>query len=79
MKTTEQPLEKTLYNRLNDDMMKDLDAMATKYPTVARDIRNALKEVNNFMSLEYQYLSFMRDYLGMDLNNVHRYFKPIGE
>ena len=79
MKTTEQPLEKTLYNRLNDDMMKDLDAIATKYPSAAKSIRNALKSTSNYMELQYHELSSMRTMLGMDLNVLSMYFKPIGK
>ena len=77
MKETNHPLEDNLYNRLDDKVARDLDALGSKYPVIYRSIKQALKKENNYFSntLSFETCYYMNVYLKVDLNNFSRIFK----
>ena len=75
----EEQLPNTLYNRLEDAEAKKLDAIATRFPNSARVIREAFKNATLIYDVEFHILESCRGMLDWDLNNVHQYFKPIGQ
>lgn len=74
MIATELPLKKTLINRLDPEIEKKMYSIATKYPTVFRMIRDALSKEDNYMGLNYETVSLMGTYLGIDINYLNRVF-----
>ena len=65
---------KNLYDRLPEEYSIKLDAMATTYPNIYRNIRRALKDTDNVGDLRYEVVSDMRMYLGMDANLLYSTF-----
>ena len=72
----EQQLPNTLYNRLKDEEMKKLDALATTFPVSCRLIRDAFKEATTVFDVDFHVYDSCSAMLGWDLNNVYQYFKP---
>lgn len=64
-----------LYERLNDDVAKKLDVIATIYPVTYRVIRKTLTETTTVCDLPFGCASDMRIYLGIDLNEFYLLFK----
>ena len=75
---TEQKLPQTLYNRLKDHT--DLDAIATKYPTTARVIREHLKKSTFYFEVPFLVVEYFEMYLGVPSNEFkHQFNEYISE
>lgn len=79
IKQAQEPLEQNLYNRLDDDIARKLDAMATQYSATHRKIKEALQNEKYGTLLTYDIVSDMRIYLKTDSNRFLTYFKPLND
>ena len=75
MKEVNEPLEETLYNRLLPEYAKKLDAIATKYPSISREIREELRQCNFVMDVKFGIVQEMWTYCGVDPREFMNIFK----
>ena len=70
----EQELPNTLYNRLKPEYEKQLEALATIYPTTYRIIRDEFKDTTIIYDCDFHVIDACRAMMDWDLNNLPQYF-----
>ena len=77
MEETNKPLEHNLYNRLDKDVAIKLDAIATRFPTIHKLIKDDLQANEFAMDLKFDTVNNMHIYLNTDSNYFHILFKSV--
>lgn len=70
----DQELPNTLYNRLKDEHIKQLEALATTYPVSYRAIARGFRDCTTIYDVDFHIFDACRTMMDWDLNNLHNYF-----